>query len=347
MPPQEKTPKNRIVKILALALGLFFMVFLAAKIFNFNLSLLAGPKTVVQFLTNSGLKSDNNRINILLMGIGGPGHDGPYLTDTMILASINKDGKDAVLITIPRDIWLSDQKEKINAVYANSNNNLSLTEQTISTLFGIPIHYAAVLDFSGFEKAVDLVGGLDINVDNSFTDYKYPIAGKEDDTCGIDIQTKLEGGVQNVYFKDATGSATLLTEQNDPFTCRYETLTFKAGPNHMDGVTALKFVRSRHALGPEGSDFARSARQEKVLLAFRQKVLSANTLLNPQKIIDLVSTFGKSVNTDITSDEVPLFLNLFPKVNQNTVRKISLDADLPDSRLETGDPQLYGGAFVL
>jgi len=52
----------------------------------------------------------------------------------------------------------------------------------------------------------------------------------------------------------------------------------------MDGVTALKYVRSRHAIGAEGSDFARSKRQEKVVGAFKDKIFSLDVLLNPLRL---------------------------------------------------------------
>ncbi|MDO8487224.1 MAG: LCP family protein [Candidatus Curtissbacteria bacterium] len=347
MSPQKRNG-NRFVKIFAFAAVLFFVALFAIKFLHLSPFVLSGPKSVVQFLTTTGLKSDNNRTNILLLGVGGEGHDGPYLTDTMMIASIDKDGKGVALISIPRDIWVPDQKEKINAVYPKNNNNLKITEQIVTGLLGLPIHYGVRIDFSGFERAVDLVGGLDINVDNSFTDARYPINGKENDTCGIQFETKLENGVENVYFKDATGSATLLIpEENDPFTCRYETLKFQKGQAHMDGKTALKYIRSRHGDNNEGSDFARSTRQEKVILAFRQKVLSASTLLNPKKILNLINTFGGSVDTDIGSSEIPFFLELFPKVGQNAIRKIALDADNVNSRLEVGDFSIYGGYVLL
>ncbi len=361
MPPQKRNG-NRFVKIFAFATVLFFVAFFAIKFFHLSPLLLGGPKSVVQFLTNSGLKSDNNRINILLLGIGNENHDGPNLSDSMIILSVDKNGKDAALISIPRDIWVPDLNQKINAAYAigqvRNKTGLKLAESTIQKLFGLPIHYGIRIDFTGFEKAVDLVDGLDINVDNSFTDNKYPIEGKENDTCGYEIENRLENGISNVYFRQATSSAataaklatpsaTLLTEDNDPFTCRYETLIFAKGQTHMDGKMALKFVRSRHGNNNEGSDFARSARQEKVLLAFRQKTLSLGTITNPKKILDLTYTFGSSIDTDITSYEIPLFAKLFPKVDQSAVRKVTLDSDRPESKLEVGDPSQYGGAFVL
>ncbi len=357
MPPQASKNGKRFAKIFAFAAVLFFIAFILIRFFHLSPLILGGPKSVVHFLTNSGLKSDNNRVNILLLGLGGEGHDGPYLTDSMIIASIDKDGRDVALISIPRDIWVPDIKGKINSVYATGyekdKTGLKKAESKVQKLFGLPIHYGIRLDFSGFERAIDQVDGLDITVDNSFIDPKFPIDGKENDTCGFQIETKIENGVKNVYFRESTSSAqasasaTLLTDDNDPFTCRYETLNFKKGPTHMDGKTALKYVRSRHGTNDEGSDFARSVRQEKVIVAFRQRILSLDTLTNPKKILDLINTFGNSIDSDITGNEVPLLARIFPKVDQNAIRRITLDAANPDSRLEIGDPANYGGQYVL
>ncbi|MBI2599135.1 LCP family protein [Candidatus Curtissbacteria bacterium] len=351
MSPPKRHRDRQILKILAFAAALLFMATVAIRYFHLSPLILSGPQSVVELLTDSGLKSDNNRINILLLGTGGEGHEGPNLSDTMIILSVEKNGKDIALISIPRDVWAPELKRKINAAYAVGQEKeqigLELAEKTVSHLFGLPIHYGVRLDFSGFEKAIDQIGGLDIDVDNAFRDQKYPLDGKENDTCGYEIETKIEDGVKNVYFKDATGSGTLLKEDNDPFTCRYETLVFESGSNHMDGKTALKYVRSRHGNNNEGTDFARSARQEKVILAFRKEVLSSETLLNPKRILDLLSTFGRSIDTDITSSEIPLFVTLLPKIDQSAVRKIGLDSDRPQSRLEVGDPRLFQGQFVL
>jgi len=188
---------------------------------------------------------------------------------------------------------------------------------------------------------------MTIDIETSFTDSKYPIFGKEDDTCGYQIETRQENGTQLVYFKDATGSATLLSDENDPFTCRYETIVFSKGIVQMDGATSLKFVRSRLGTNGQGSDFARSARQQKVLLAFRQKVLSTQTFLNPAKIIGLISTFGNSIDSDIGNEEIPQFIKLGQKIDPQTIRRVVLDADNQNSMLEVGDSQTHLGQFVL
>ena len=88
------------------ALTLLFLIITVGlvKLLNLEKYLIGGPKTVVGLITDSGLESDNGRTNVLLLGIGGRGHEGPDLTDTMILASVDKGGKDVVLISIPRDL---------------------------------------------------------------------------------------------------------------------------------------------------------------------------------------------------------------------------------------------------
>lgn len=346
-----KRPKRSVLKILVLTLIVSAVFVFLIKFFNLSEAIIKGPKTVVQLVTDSGPKSTNGRTNVLLLGIGGDGHEGPNLSDTMILASIDKDGKDVALVSLPRDIWATNLNSKINAAYAfgqdNNGQGLSLAKQTITQLFDIPVHYAVRIDFGGFVKAVDQAGGVDITVDNSFSDSRYPIAGKEDETCGFEIETKVEEGVTNTYVKDATGSATLVTEDKNPFDCRYETLTFKKGPLHMDGTTALKFVRSRHGTNNEGSDFARSARQEKVITAFREKVISTQTLLNPKTVIDLLKTFGNSIDTDISNDDIPNFLKLGQKLLKAPIRRITLDSGREQSVLTVGDPTNYRGQFIL
>lgn len=346
--------KKPVLKILFVAF--FLLAGLVATIYFFNLEKLffAGPTTVVRLITDSGLKSDNNRVNVLLLGIGGSGHEGPNLTDTIILASIDEDGKDVALISIPRDLWVPSLEHKINSSYAfgeeRGGNGLENAKKSVKEIFDLPIHYAIRLDFRGFERAIDLVEGVDIDVETAFVDSKYPIAGKEDDLCGLTIETQEIDGVSQEVVKDATGSAIPLAsinEQNDPFTCRYETITFNKGQTHMDGVTALKFVRSRHGTNNQGSDFARSARQQKVILAFRAKVLSTETLLNPKTILELAKTFGASIDTDVGDGEVPYFAKLASKIESEKVRRVVLDVESKESQLVPGEPQNYGGQFVL
>ena len=351
----EKRSRVSAVKILAIAALVTILGATIIKLLSLERFFFKGPQTVIQLITDSGLKSDNRRINILLLGTAGGDHEGPDLSDTIMLASIDKDGDDTVLISIPRDLWAPSLEAKINHAYAygqekEGDQGLELARDTVRRLFDLPIHYAVRVDFDGFIKAVDLVDGLDLVIDKSFIDERYPIPGKENELCGLTIETQEINGIPIEVIKDATGSAMPLaeiTDQNNPFVCRYETLTFKQGLTRMDGKTTLKFVRSRHGTNGEGSDFSRSARQQKVILAFREKVFSAQTFFDPKIIIDLVKTFDAAIDTNIQNDEIPLFIKLSQKVNHTKVRTVVLDSERPESVLVPGDPANYKGQFVL
>jgi len=188
-----------------------------------------------------------------------------------------------------------------------------LAEAAVGKITGQDVDYGIRIDFSGFVKAVDIVGGLDVNVENSFDDYQYPISGKEDDSCG-----KTPEELQNL----ASASA---KQQVLELSCRYKQLHFNKGLQHMDGETALEFVRSRHAVGDEGSDFARSKRQEKVIKAFKDKILSAQTLINPAKILNLYNVLKGSIDTDIKQDEFDDFIRLAQKMQQAKINSAVID----------------------
>lgn len=272
------------------------------------------------------LKGTDSRVNILLLGIGGGSHDGPNLTDTIIFASLDPKNNKVTLISIPRDLWfpvLEGSNKKINGAYADGEfkkkgGGLIEAEAAMSKLTGQDVNYAVRIDFSGFVKAVDIIGGLDINVDNTLDDYNYPINGKEDDSCGY-----APGDISQFV---ATNPAELDVENK--FSCRYMHVHFDKGPNHMNGEQALEYVRSRHAIGSEGSDFARSRRQEKVIDAFKNKVLSAQTLIDPGKIINLYEVLKGSIDTNIKQDEFDDFIRLAQKMK---------DAKIQSTVLDTGD----------
>jgi len=249
-----------------------------------------------------------NIYNILLLGYGGGMHQGAYLTDTMIVAHVDLEKKKAVLISIPRDIWVkvptrSDSfYSKINAVYQmglfpedypdldrkyiSSENPSGLVKKVVGDVTGLKIDYYVAVDFQGFVNAIGTLGGVDINVTNSFTDPEYPIEGKEDDLCG-----KKEEDLPELD-KIATESAVLA------FPCRYETVTFTKGLTQMDGETALKFARSRHSL-EDGGDFRRAQRQQQVIDAVKNKVLSINFI---PKIVPFIDELGDHITTDVKAD---------------------------------------------
>lgn len=301
----------------------------------------SGTSSVFRYVIGQGslIQTEDGRVNILLLGMAGGKHEGATLTDTIMVASFDSQTNMVDLISLPRDIWLDSARAKINALYEMGSvrgNGLKFAEDNFGQMLGIKIPYGVRMDFSGFTKAVDVVGGIDVNVVYSFEDYLYPIAGKEADYCGLsekdmqidDEEAKqlgIDPGVHRVLVdlsgKIATVSATvggqiIYTEDNVGifFPCRYEHISFKKGLSHMDGTAALKFVRSRHGTNGEGSDFARSRRQQLVLQAFKDKVLSVGTLTDLNKIIGLIKTFGNSVETDIPESQYLEFAGIVKKV---------------------------------
>lgn len=370
--PGEKDNPRKVRKVKK-AIGKLFPyvlvigILVALSIFLITLS---GTRSVVNYIfSGSNLKSAGNRVNILLLGIGGGTHDGANLTDTIMVASYNLKTSQVYLISIPRDLWLPPLKAKANAVYEiglEQNNGLGLAKTVMGNILGIPIQYALRIDFRGFVQAVDDISGIDISVDQTFDDYNYPIDGKENDLCGytekeIDFsvdqakQLNIDPGKQKVFIApDGTIATDSAREDMGPkyFSCRYEHLHFDSGLTHMDGTTALKYVRSRHGTNGEGSDFARSKRQEKVIAAVRAKMLSIATLTNPGKISELINTFGRSIDTDIAVKDIPEFYNLFKKIDKThtLVLDDSKKTDLSNGRtslLISPPANQYGGAYVL
>lgn len=262
------------------------------------------PVTVARLLFDSGvtLQATGGRTNIILLGIGGGSHQGADLTDTMILLSIASENRTFAFLSLPRDIWSETLQDKINSAYhygeeKKKGGGLVLAKTIVEDVSGLPIHYAVVVDFSGFTKVIDLVGGVEVDVAQSFIDPQFPIAGRENDECG-----------------------------GDPtFACRYEPLHFEKGREHMDGELALKYVRSRHAEGEEGSDFARSRRQQEVLLALKEKFTSPFSWISPTRVWPLLGAIDEATDTNMKIGEVLTVGKLFTKIPGSAIKKISIE----------------------
>ncbi len=276
----------RIGLIASILLGTFLFIALTGFIFE-KVGITNYGKVISNFIfaPASKVKSLGGRTNILILGKGGEGHAASELTDTIIFASVSHQSSGISLFSLPRDIWVPAIRAKINSAYywgkqKEEGGGLILAKSTVEEIVGTPVHYGMVVDFSGFIKIVDVIGGIGVDVERGFVDEKYPIPGKENDLC-----------------------------DGDPiFACRYETIKFEKGKQMMNGDTALKFVRSRNAEGEEGTDLARAARQQKVLLAIRQKVLSLGVLSSPRKLLAIWNTVRDSVETDIDASQGAILL---------------------------------------
>jgi LCP family protein required for cell wall assembly len=297
--PPIKKKKHRFVKLiifLVIALTLVYggnkLLSKANQIFDKDQNIFV---RVGKFFTSGDkplIGEDEGKINVLLLGVGGEGHDGPLLTDTMILASLDPISGDAFLISIPRDFVVqfgSQGFRKINGVYpisekSNPGSGSQAAIEAVEKLTGFDIPYYALIDFQGFIKAVDHVGGLDIIIDRTFSDSQYPDS-------------------KNWYLP---------------------TITFTKGFEHMDGERALQFARSRHGNNSEGSDFARSERQKKIITTFKEKVFQLN--INDLKTINnLLGDFTDHFRTNIEPHEIKRFMELGKNINKDHVYSLSLE----------------------
>jgi LCP family protein required for cell wall assembly len=271
------------------------------------------PLSLYQLATDGGamVKSDDGRVNILLLGIGGGTHEGPDLTDTIIVLSFHLTKKTLALISIPRDIWSDSLKDRVNSAYhygeaKKEGGGLTLSSIIMEDIVGIPIHYTAVIDFSQFETLIDYIGGIDIVVPTAFTDTEYPIAGKENDECG-----------------------------GDPtYACRYQTLIFEKGLQHMDGKRALMYVRTRHAEGGDGNDFARGRRQQDVIVAVKTKILSLSPWYHPDMTVALFQFFNKATKTDLTVGQLLALGKLGMGIKPEEIQKISIEPYLEEAPVD-------------
>ncbi len=257
----------------------------------------------------------DGRLNILILGIGGDGHDGPQLTDTILLASYDRSQKKLGLVSIPRDLAypLGDAKfEKINSVNAYAEldapgQGAEKTAVAFSKLFETRIDRVVKIDFKGFEAFIDAMGGVDVTVEKTFTDTQFP------------------------------------TDDSGPTPNQWTSVTFTKGVEHMDGHRALTYARSRHAAGGEGSDFARSRRQQLVIKAVRDRLLSIGTLANPKKLTDLWTAISSHVQTDFSVWDL---LTLAPEAGRVSDLAITTQVmtDDPTGELVAGT---VDGAFML
>ena len=179
----------------------------------------------------------------LILGYRGEGYPEPFYTDAILLVRINKVQKNRSVnvISLPRDLAVDVKGEilKLNSIYAAELKKTASARRAADTLvysfekgLGVNIDGHVIIDFSKFLALVEETGGLEVEVGNSFVDYNYP----------------------------------------DDETFDYKTIAFEQGKQVLGAARALEYVRSRHAEGEEGSDFARNQRQLKLAQSLIRRI---------------------------------------------------------------------------
>ena len=156
------------------------------------------------------LVEQQERVNVLLLGIDQRENDpGPYRTDTMILFSIDPATNAAAMLSIPRDLWGSIPgygEQRINMAHFIGDyqdypgGGVALAKKTVWYALGVPVHYYVRINFSGFERAVDAIGGLDIEVKQTIHDETYPDGNYGTMLVHIDAGTQHMDGKTALQF---------------------------------------------------------------------------------------------------------------------------------------------------
>ena len=234
------------------------------------------------FLSTSllGPLNGSNRVNIVMVGYGGGDHDGAYLADSINILSIDPETDTTTTIPIPRDLWIEgvtgfgvDEGSKVNAAFAIGEQEGGvasageLLASVLTEVTGLRIDHWMAIDFNGFAEMVDAVGG--VTIDNP-VEFSY---------------TMNEQLYQSGNFNGGT---------------------FPAGELHLDGARALAYVRARYTnVVSESSDYARSARQARIIGGLRSSLGSGGVgAIRPG--LGLMDALEGRLQTDLSA--IDLFL---------------------------------------
>jgi len=255
---------------------------------------------------------DPNRLNILLLGIRGGDNveEGNLLADTIILLSVDKESGKSALISIPRDlyvrIWGSGESKKINSAYAYGGINYA--KKTVSLVTGLYVDYGISINFDGFKDIVDTLGGITVYLDEPFEEsFQWAKEGKEENEYWFIKEFPID--------ENQSSTTTASTTQRWVF-------HVPAGRNYLNGENALYYARSRYST----NDFDRMHRQQRILIALKEKILSLGVLANPLKIYSLLDILGNNVKMDISLEEIKNLIELSSDLDTQDIIKITFEA---------------------
>ncbi len=263
--------------------------------------------------SQTGYMGTSDRVNILMLGYGGSGHDGAYLTDSIVVMSLLPQSHHTTLVSVPRDLWVqyppnSGNYTKINAIYPiASNGNASpvaggdAIAQKVSLVTGLDVKYWMTINFTGFRDFIDAIGGIDVDVPDAFT-ANYP---KNDDPA-IDAS----------WIK----------------------VHFSKGLQHMNGARAIQYARAREVIDnpAEGTDFARSVRQQIIMKAALTKLKDWHTWPN---LFSAMDALKHTIYTNLSLADLAMFAL---KMDLNNAHRVGLSY----SNVLTGD-NIDGQSVVL
>lgn len=325
----QKSKARRIIKWVLIALLIIVVGvvgFLVVKGLNAGGHVLQG--NIFDIVKNEPLKEDaNGRSNFLLLGTSedDPGHEGGNLTDSIMVLSIDQDKKNAYTFSIPRDLYvdygeacLSGYKGKINVYFSCSNegdddaaeqDRLAKTSSFIGGITGMDIQYAVHVNYTVMRDVVNAIGGsITVNIESR--DPRGVMDSNFDWKCGKYAQRKTNCPPSGHFIDYPNGPATL------------------------DAEHALYLAQARGDIAPtygfEQSNFDRERNQQMILVAIRDKAMSAGTLTNLGAVTGLVDALDKNLRTNVQSKEIRTLMQLGQDIESNNITSIDLfTADNP------------------
>lgn len=312
--------KRKIIKWVSIALVVLLVGiggYFAYKTFSTGSKVFRGNILDV-FTQNQPLKQDSSgRSNILIFGTAeddeGGEHGGGNLTDSIMVLSIDQTRKDAYMVSLPRDLWVEyaeictvGNQGKLNAAYFCASDDGAKEEEGSQALrdkageiTGLDIQYSVHMNFTAVVKAVDAVGGVNVTVES----------------------------------EDPRGVYDRIMDWKCNNQCYY--VNYKQGERaHMDGEHALAFARARgsssDSYGLPGGNFDREKNQQKVLVALREKAVSAGTLTNIGAVTGLMDALGDNLRTNFDAKEIRTLMALGNDIKTDQIKSISLvDEEVP------------------
>lgn len=312
----KRIGKKKLIKRIVLAIVALLVIggiALAVKVVLAGGSIFQG--SVLGLVQSQPLKEDENgRSNILVFGTSedDPSHvdGGPWLTDSLMVVSIDQTNNNAFTISIPRDLWVqygaactAGYEGKINALYQCYSNNGEKDEtgsmklaETIGEVLGLDIQYYTHINYGVVEDAVDAVGGIDVDIQGD------PVSA---------------GGVLDRNFDWACGG-----------TCYY--VKYDNGVHHLDGVHALYLARARGDVSPtygfSRGNFSRELNQQKIMKALFAKATSVGTLTNVGKVVALLDAFGENMRTNFDTSEIQTLVKIAQNTSEDSIQSIDIGA---------------------
>ncbi len=302
--PAKQKQKGRFKRTLKKVLKIFGIILLVAVLafgarFYKDIAKLTGnrnPFSLFGAFRPAHLDNENGRINILVAGNSADdaGHNGASLTDSIMVMSVNTRNNTAMMLSVPRDLWVNvpgNGHSKINAAY--TYGGMDALKGVIEDNLDIPIHYTVLVNYSAFRDLVNAVGGITIKIDSP-------------DRRGI-YDSSLD-----------------YTTRNCCALAKYPN-----GSVNLDGKQALNLARARGdgygSYGFPGTDFTRTEYQRKMLLAIKDKASSTSVIANPFKVSNLVDAVGRNVKTDLQLSQLQTLYTYMKKIPDNKIDSYNIN----------------------